>query len=53
MDRAREEAERPFVGDPEQAEEEIDDLEDGDRFHGTVKVLCEEVPKDLGPEEAF
>lgn len=32
---------------------EIYDLQDGDGFHGAVKVGGEEVPEDFGPEETF
>jgi len=28
-------------------------LEYGERFDGTVEILGEEVPEELGPEEAF
>ena len=43
----------PFPGKTEDTEEKIDDLKDGRRLDGTVEVLCQEVPEDLGPEEAF
>lgn len=49
----REVFERPFVRQRYDADDEIDDLEDGDGFHGEIKVLGEEVEKELGPEEAF
>jgi len=37
---AGEEAQRPLVGDAEEAEDEVDGLEDGDRLNGAVEVLC-------------
>ena len=45
--------ERPFPGEAEDAEEEVEALEDGDGFDDGVEVDGEEVPEDLGPEEAF
>ena len=44
---------RPFPPQPEDAEQQVDDLQDGDGFHGAVQVGGEEVPEDFGPEEAF
>ncbi len=35
------------------AENEVDDLEEGKRLHGAIKVFGQEVPEYLGPEEAF
>ena len=46
-------AQGPFPREDEQAEEEVDDLQDGDRLHGAVEVLGREVPEDFGPEEAL
>lgn len=43
----------PFPGEGEDAEEEVDELEDGDGADGGVEVGGEEVPEDFGPEEAF
>jgi len=37
---AGEEAQRPLVGDAEEAEDEVDGLEDGDRLDSAVEVLC-------------
>ena len=48
-----EKAERPFPGDTEDAEEEVYDLQDWYRFDDGIEVRCEEVPENLGPEEAF
>lgn len=44
---------RPFPEKTDDAEDEVEDLEDGSRLHSTVKVLGEKVPEDFGPEEAF
>ncbi len=43
----------PFPGEGEDAEQEVDDLEDRDGAHGGVEIGGEEVPEDLGPEETF
>lgn len=51
--REREQRDRPFPGEGEDAEEEVDDLQDGDGADGGVEVGGEEVPEDFGPEEAF
>lgn len=45
--------ERPFPSEGEDAEDEVEGLEDGNRVDGAVEVGGEEVPEDLGPEEAF
>lgn len=50
---AGEELERPFPEQADDAEEEVEDLQDGRGFDGAVEVLGQEVPEDLGPEEAF
>lgn len=50
---AGEPRERVFPGETQNAEEQVDDLQDGDGAHSTVKVGGEEVPEDFGPEEAF
>ena len=52
QDRVGDDAEGPFPGENEDAEEKVDDLEDGDGLDGAVEVLGREVPEDLGPEEA-
>lgn len=51
--RKLEEGEGPFPGEDEDAEEEVDDLEDGEGFDGAVEIGGEEVPEDLWPEEPF
>lgn len=43
----------PLEGEHAEAEEEVDDLQDGDGLDGAVEVLGGKVPEDLGPEEAF
>jgi hypothetical protein len=43
----------PFVGEGDDAEDEVYDLEDWDGFDGFVEVFGVEVPEDLGPEEAL
>lgn len=50
---ASQESERPFPAEHDDAEDEVDDLENGERFHCSIEVFCEEVPEDLWPEEAF
>lgn len=47
-----EEGERPFPAETEDAEEEVDGLEEGDGAHAGVEVGGEEVPEDFGPEVA-
>ena len=49
----REWLERPLPSEGEEAEEQIDDLQDGEGLDGAVEVLGQEIPEDLGPEEAF
>jgi hypothetical protein len=51
--RAGNEAKRPLPGDHEDAEDEVDDLQEGEGLDGAVEVLGQEVPEYLGPEEAF
>lgn len=54
MDRgARNLLKRPLPSECEEAEEQVDGLEDGYRLDGAVEVLGEEVPEDLRPEEAL
>lgn len=48
----REEAERPLEAEHGDAQHEVDDLEGGERLDRAVEVGGEEVPEDLGPEEA-
>lgn len=43
----------PFPGERDDAEEQVDDLQNWEGFHGRIEVLGEEVPEDLGPEEGF
>ena len=50
---ACEEWEGPFPCETDEAEDEVDDLEDGRAGDGAVEVFGEEVPEDFGPEEAF
>lgn len=50
---AREVFQRPFVGEGQEGEGEIDGLEDGDGFDGEVEVLGGEVEEEFGPEEGF
>ncbi|KAH6610863.1 hypothetical protein Trco_000883 [Trichoderma cornu-damae] len=47
------EGEGPFQGEHGHAQEQVDDLEDGGGLDGGVERLGEEVPEDLGPEEAL
>ena len=51
--RRREQRERIFPAYAQQAEEEVDDLEDRDRAHAGVEVGGEEVPEEFGPEETL
>lgn len=51
--RPGDESKRPFPRKEEDAEHEVDDLQDREGLHCKVKVLGEEVPEDLRPEEAF
>jgi len=44
---------RPLPEEYEDAQDEVDDLEEGYRFHGAIEVFGEKVPEYLGPEEAF
>lgn len=48
-----EEGERPFPGEAEDTEQQIDDLEHGSGLDSAIEVLGEEVPEDLGPKEAL
>lgn len=49
---AGEETEWPLPGKAEESHQHVDDLECGYGLDGAIEVLCEEVPEDLGPEEA-
>lgn len=46
-------AEGPLEGEHAEAEDEVDDLQDGDGLDGAVEILGGKVPEDLGPEEAL
>lgn len=50
---AGDELQWPFVGQAHETENEVDDLKSGEGLDGAIEVLGEEVPEDLGPEEAF
>lgn len=50
---ARQRLERPFPCQRHDAHDQIDDLEDGNGFDGAVEAVCDEIPEDFGPEEAF
>lgn len=43
----------PLPSDEQESEKEVDDLQDRYRLDGGVKGFCEEIPKDLGPEETL
>ena len=42
----------PLPAEDEEGEEQVEDLQDGHGLDGAVEVLGQEVPEDLGPEEA-
>nr|POE80010.1 hypothetical protein CFP56_08076 [Quercus suber] len=46
-------SQRPFVGQADERDDEVDDLQGGEGFDGGIEVLGEEVEEELGPEEAF
>ncbi len=50
---AGDERQRPFPGETDDAQDEIENLEDGDGAHSAVEGFGEEIPEDLGPEEPF
>jgi hypothetical protein len=50
---ARQRLERPLPCQCRYTQDQIDDLEDRDRFDGAVEVVGDEVPEDFGPDEAF
>ncbi len=43
--------ERVFPGQGEQAEQQVEDLEDGDGFDGAVEGFGQEVEEEFGEEE--
>lgn len=43
----------PFPCQRRDAKDQVDDLEDWNGFDGGVEVVCDKVPEDFGPEEAF
>lgn len=51
--RAGDEPKGPFPSEDDDTQNEVDDLENGERLHGHVEVGGQEVEEDLGPEEAF
>lgn len=51
--RAGDEAKRPFESKHPQAEDEVDGLQDRDGPDSRVKRPGEEIPEDLGPNEAL
>ena len=51
--RAGQDAKRQFLHEYEDTEDQVDGLENGERFYCQVEVLGEEVPEYLRPEEAF
>jgi len=48
-----EDVEGPLVAERDEAEQQVERLEDGDGLHGAVEVVGEEVEEDLGPDESF
>lgn len=50
---AGEQGQRPLQSDHGDAEDEVDDLEDGEGLDHDVERVGEEVPEDLGPDEAL
>lgn len=51
--RVGERGERPLPGQRDEAEKQVEDLQERDGADGVVEVGGEEVPEDLRPEEAF
>ncbi|KAI1906588.1 hypothetical protein LOZ65_006846 [Ophidiomyces ophidiicola] len=49
---AGERLEGPFEGDAEQAEDDVEDLQDGDGLDRAIEIFRDKVPEHLGPEEA-
>lgn len=48
----RDELEGPLPGEDDEPADNVDDLQGGEGLHRAVEVGGEEVPEDLGPEEA-
>jgi hypothetical protein len=48
---AGEQGQWPFPGDTDYAEDDVENLQDGNGLDGAIEVLGEEIPEDLGPEE--
>lgn len=46
-------AERPLPGCDDEPHYQVNGLQHWYRFYGAIEILGEEVPEDLGPEEAF
>jgi hypothetical protein len=51
--RARDPSQRPFVGEADERDDDVEDLQDGDGFDGRVEVFGQEVEEEFGPEEGF
>jgi hypothetical protein len=51
--RARHPSQRPFVGEADERDDDVEDLQDGDGFDGCVEVFGQEVEEEFGPEEGF
>lgn len=43
----------PLVGEANECDDDVEDLQDGDGFDGGVKVFGQEVEEEFGPEEGF
>ena len=50
---SRKPGERVFPCETQNAQEQVNDLQDGNRAHSTVEVGGQKVPEDFWPEEAF
>lgn len=50
--RTSEQRQGPFPGETNDTENYIEDLQDRNGLDGAIEVLGEEIPEDLGPEEA-
>jgi hypothetical protein len=44
---------RPLPSEHDNAKDQIDNLQRGERLHGEVEIFGEEVPENLGPEKSF
>lgn len=51
--RAGQRFQRPLPGESNDAEHEVDDLEYGYLFDGSVEIVSEKVPEYFGPDESF